>query len=762
MLLNIVTGGSSNKTKKRKKEHSDDAYFISSATDRGSSSSTASKRRAGGGSTKRQRGLVKNKTKSTREKDNEGIRGPAKKKTAPITRHRVKKRDDDEGQSYNAEEEDIDDNDDDEIDRDDQKEDEEKDHETAGKGSADYINEKRIVKSHRQKKFSREMFSAKVASFEALNVPSRLVDSLQASMSIRRPTLIQIQAIPVLMEGKDVMFKSKTGSGKTLAFLLPMVSHLVNDEKRKRRLKRTDGTHAIVIAPTRELVLQINHVLQNLLKSYYWIVSTTLMGGEKKKSEKARLRKGAIVVLATPGRLLDHLITTKAFKVNQVEIMVLDEADRLLDLGFEKDLKSILQILNERKGAHVSRQSVLTSATLSTKLEQLAQISLKNPELLGFDQTEEEQEGEENDDEEGKDEQQQKGPSRLRQHYVCVDSKYRLTVLAALLKSLISSSSSTASSSKPRKIMVFFGTCDSVEFHVKLLSGTCWPPSDTSTKLLDNITFHMLHGNLPQKERTKTYFKFCNAEEGILFATDVAARGLDLPLVDYIVQYDPPDHPDTYVHRVGRTARMGQKGQAILFLQRSEMDYASLLKAKGLLLSEASVVSILAHLNYDDDEDDELMTDGTKSKLPPGLELQNSFETLVSSDAELHELARLSFLSSVRAYGSYPRSMKHIFHPKKLHLGYVAKSFGLKEPPKRLANSKKKKEGSWKRTEKKSTKASKQATIENAVKNPINRKKQPRRYGDDLRKNKNAKGKMGQRKKSMKWMQIDQNSEFAS
>jgi len=336
-----------------------------------------------------------------------------------------------------------------------------------------------------------------------------------------------------------------------------------------------------------------------------------------------------------------------------------------------------------------------------------------------------------------------------------------LTVLAALLKSLISSPSS---SSKPRKIMVFFGTCDSVEFHVKLLSNTCWPPHSPANKLLDNITFHMLHGNLPQKERTKTFFTFCNAEEGILFATDVAARGLDLPLVDYIVQYDPPDHPDTYVHRVGRTARMGQRGQAILFLQRSEMDYSKMLKEKGLLLSEASVVSILAHLNYDDDDDeDELGGDSTKSNLPPGLQLQNSFETLVSSDAELHELARLSFLSSVRAYGSYPRSMKHIFHPKKLHLGYVAKSFGLKEPPKRLANAKKKakKDSPWKKTDAKLTKATKQS--EDSVKNPINRKKQPRRYGDELRrtKNKNAKGK-NRKQKSMKWMKIDQNSEFAS
>ncbi|GAB5369402.1 hypothetical protein AAMO2058_001401400 [Amorphochlora amoebiformis] len=581
------------------------------------------------------------------------------------------------------------------------------------------------------------MFSSEVKSFSDLKICQRLVDILEAELKHSRPTRIQAMVIPCLLQGKDVMFKSKTGSGKTLAFLLPLV-HLL--QGRRTRLARGDGTHAVIVAPTRELVLQIHHVLKAVLKPFYWLVSTTVMGGERRKSEKARLRKGATVVVATPGRLLDHLITTKSFNVNNLQVLVLDEADRLLDLGFENDINQILSILDQRQES--KRQTILTSATLNPSVSRLIDSSLKNPERIGI------QDGEEVEEEETL-------PRNLTQNYVKADSKYRLTVLSALLRSLGGGGGGVAGGKGARKVIVFVSTCDSVEFHYELFRHASWPLDLSKTIDGERQAFltgplFKLHGNIDQKDRTKTFFRFCNSSSGILFCTDVAARGLDLPAVDYIIQYDPPDDTSTYIHRVGRTARMGQRGKAVLFLQRGEIEYLNLLKAKRVSLSEISVVSVLAELNPDNVEEKD---EEGGEEIPPGLQLQQQFETLVAGDIELHELARLTFLSTIRAYGAFPKAMKSIFHPRKLHLGMVAKSFGLKEPPKRLASGStgKKKKG----------RGGKKKEEEGEIggpggRNPINRKKKERCYGDEMRRA----GKTNPNPKKA-FRKVDVTSEFA-
>jgi len=457
---------------------------------------------------------------------------------------------------------------------------------------------------------------------------------------------------------------------------------------------------------------------------------------------------------------------------------VLDEADRLLDLGFEKDLSKILEVLDQRRvSGSAPRQTILTSATLSAMVLKLAELSLNDPRKIGFDGSEE---GDDDDLTQNMNGNSLLGageqlPDGLHQHYIKVDSRYRLTVLATFLRSVLTRR-------KGRKIIVFFSTCDAVEFHYRLFRHTSWPPNASvgggagaieRTPFID-ATMHKLHGNIAQKDRTRTFFRFCNASEGILYCTDVAARGLDLPAVDYIIQYDPPDDTNTYIHRVGRTARMGQKGQAVVFLQRSEMEYVQVLESKGLSLSEIGVVAILAELNEDveeeargraADEDDADDDDDKDDKLPPGQHLQNQFEALVMSDIELHEMARLSFLSGIRAYAAYPKSMKSIFHPKKLHLGHVAKSFGLREPPKRLARdmhpnndraatakggnsknsfkSKRQKKGG----EEAMSVQEKKMAARSKFRNPINRKKQQRMYGDEMRANAKQKARANRKNK---------------
>jgi len=173
----------------------------------------------------------------------------------------------------------------------------------------------------------------------SLGLCDALVEHLRLKMEIMKPTIIQKKGIPPMLEGKDVLVRSKTGTGKTLTYALPIVQDL---QAQPERINRTDGTRALILVPTRELAVQVTDVLENVLRAFHWIVPGCIMGGEKKKSEKARLRKGVSVLVATPGRLLDHLRTTQCFMIGKLQWMVLDEADRLLDLGFDKDLQEIL------------------------------------------------------------------------------------------------------------------------------------------------------------------------------------------------------------------------------------------------------------------------------------------------------------------------------------------------------------------------------------------------------------------------------------
>jgi ATP-dependent RNA helicase DDX31/DBP7 len=197
------------------------------------------------------------------------------------------------------------------------------------------------------------------------------------------------------------------------------------------------------------------------------------------------------------------------------------------------------------------------------------------------------------------------------------------------------------------------------------------------------VALFKLHGDLSQVDRTKVYFSFCKAQKGILFCTDVAARGLDLPAVNWIVQYDPPSEPSEYIHRVGRTARLGHTGRALMFLMPSEIAYADLLQNQYKLpLHKVSLMSILKTLPAPKDATD---------ALEGAVQLQIKFEEMVKLDRHKHggdlfKLAGDAFVSSVRAYATHSAATKHIFHVKNLHLGHLAKSFALSEPPTKLMN----------------------------------------------------------------------------
>uniref|UniRef100_A0A8C7CMS1 ATP-dependent RNA helicase n=1 Tax=Oncorhynchus kisutch TaxID=8019 RepID=A0A8C7CMS1_ONCKI len=456
---------------------------------------------------------------------------------------------------------------------------------------------------------------------------------------------VQKETIPVLLSGQDAVVRSQTGSGKTLAYGIPLVQSLQAVEP---KIKRGDGPLAVIVVPTRE--------------PFTWIVPGVLMGGEKRKAEKARLRKGINILITTPGRLVDHIKNTLSIAFSAVRWLILDEADRILDLGFEKDLTVILNSLN---ATGPPRQNVLLSATLTDGLSRLAAISMKEPVSI---QVGENSEGINNLTPDSTTVQGKLDrfavPERLQQHMVVVPSKLRLVCLAAFILS-------KCKFEKGHKIIVFVSSCEAVEFLLILFSAVLSGPK---AKQQPPLSFFRLHGNMKQE--------------------DVAARGLDMPQVTWIVQYNPPTTPAEYVHRVGRTARIGAKGSSLLFLTPAEMSYVTSLANHNISLSEMKMEMILSTLMLDDRFKVRGKYDGKKSSGAPEQEvqeratvLQTEFENVVHNDNNSVQAAKRALQSFLRAYTAYPSNMKHIFHIKALHLGHAAKSFGLRDAPQGLVTA---------------------------------------------------------------------------
>ncbi|XP_069871015.1 ATP-dependent DNA helicase DDX31 isoform X4 [Dipodomys merriami] len=426
-----------------------------------------------------------------------------------------------------------------------------------------------VVKQEREQVFTPE-------AFHQLDLHPHLISTLNTVLKISSMTSVQKQSIPVLLEGRDALVRSQTGSGKTLAYCIPLVQSL---QALRSKIQRSDGPYALILVPTRELALQSFDIVQKLLKPFTWIVPGVLMGGEKRKSEKARLRKGINILISTPGRLVDHIKSTKNIHFSRIQWLVLDEADRLLDLGFEKDITVILNAVNAECQ---KRQNVLLSATLTEGVARLADISLHNPVNISvLDKSHEQCKGEGKVAPEAIPPQMRDGqgsfaiPESLEQYVMLVPSKLRLVCLAAFVLQ-------KCKFEKDQKMIVFFSSCELVEFHYSLflrtLLGRSGPPAASGRlpSASSRLKFLRLHGNMEQEERTAVFQEFSHAKTGVLLCTvcvrhsappegwhlsklpsictpgsrgasqlsspackasqDVAARGLDLPQVTWIVQ----------------------------------------------------------------------------------------------------------------------------------------------------------------------------------------------------------------------------------
>lgn len=464
----------------------------------------------------------------------------------------------------------------------------------------DEVEEEKEVKKKKVKSGSGIMSSV---TFESMSLSEPTMKAIK-DMGFHYTTEIQARSMPLLIEGRDVLGAARTGSGKTLAFLVPAVELLYQLHFAPR-----NGTGVIVICPTRELAIQTHAVAKELLK-YHSQTHGLVIGGSARKTEAERLAKGVNLLVATPGRLLDHLQNTKGFIYNRLKCLTIDEADRILEANFEEEMKQIIKILPKE------RQAALFSATQTKKVADLARVSLKDPVYVGVD-----------------DERKRVTNEGLEQGYCVVPCAKRFIVLYSFLKR-----------HQSQKVMVFFSSVNSVKFHSELLKYI-------------HVDCFDIHGQQKQQKRTTTFFDFCKAEKGILLCTDVAARGLDIPAVDWIIQYDPPDDPKEYVHRVGRTARgEGSKGNALLFLTPEELQFLSHLKAAKVPVKE-----------YEFPE----------KKLA---NVQSHLEKLVSNNYYLNKSAKEAYRSYVLAYNSH--SSKDIFNVHRLDLQGVAASFCFDNPPK--------------------------------------------------------------------------------
>ena len=365
--------------------------------------------------------------------------------------------------------------------------------------------------------------------FEDLGLSQPVLQALDLK-GYNNPTPIQAQAIPPVLEGRDLMGIAQTGTGKTAAFMLPSIDRLREADKQTP----FKSCRMLVLAPTRELAGQI---AQNA-KDYGALAGLkvhSIVGGTSVNKDRNKLHRGTDILVATPGRLLD-LIDQKAFTLDKVEVLVLDEADQMLDLGFIHALRRISQLVPE------DRQTLFFSATMPKQIQELVGKYCRNPVKVSVTP-------------------ESTTAERIDQFLFMVQQDEKQTLLEMIL------SERHPVPGKFERVLIFARTKHGCDRIVKKLSQS-------------GIPANAIHGNKSQPQRERALGEFRSAKTPILVATDVAARGIDIPGVSHVLNYELPNVPEQYVHRIGRTARAGRDGIAIAFCAEDERDYLKDIRKK--------------------------------------------------------------------------------------------------------------------------------------------------------------------------------------
>ncbi|XP_029475841.1 ATP-dependent RNA helicase DDX55 isoform X2 [Rhinatrema bivittatum] len=453
-------------------------------------------------------------------------------------------------------------------------------------------------------------------SWESLSV--RLHEKvLQTLRELQFTHMTPSATIPLFMNNKDIAAEAITGSGKTLAFVIPLLEILLRREEKLKKMQ----VGGIIITPTRELAVQINEVLSHFTKHFPHFSQILLIGGSNPADDVEKFKEhGGNIIVATPGRLVDMFRRRTdgldlASCVKALDVLVLDEADRLLDMGFEASLNTILEFLPKQ------RRTGLFSATQTQEVENLVRAGLRNPVRITVK-------------EKGvAASSSQKTPTRLQNYYMVCKADEKFNHLVAFLRRR-----------KPEKHLVFFSTCACVEYYGKAL-GT----------LVKNVKILCIHGKMKHK-RNKIFTEFRKLPSGILVCTDVMARGIDIPEVNWVIQYDPPSSASSFVHRCGRTARIGHHGSALVFLLPMEESYVNFLSINQKCPMQEM------------------------KPLKNSVDLLPKLKTLVLADRAMFDKGMKAFVSYVQAYAKHECSL--IFRVKDLDFASLARGFALLKMPK--------------------------------------------------------------------------------
>jgi len=450
----------------------------------------------------------------------------------------------------------------------------------------------------------KEVDPSKVKTFSDLPLSKYTQDALM-ECEYTEPTEIQRESILLALRGLDVLGAAKTGSGKTLAFVIPVLERLF-----AARWSRELGLGALIITPTRELAYQIFETLRKVGKNHE-LSAGLVIGGKDIHHESSRL-SSCNVVVCTPGRILQHMDENPDFDPSTLQILVLDEADRCLDMGFAPTMNAIVENLPTE-----GRQTLLFSATQTRSVKDLARLSLTSPVYVSVHEH-----------------ASNATPDQLSQNYTVCELNDKLNMLWSFVKS-----------HKKKKVLVFVQSCKQAKYFTELFK-----------RLRCGMTVIGLYGSLHQLRRMAIYDEFCEKEQICMFATDIAARGLDFPAVDWVIQYDCPEDATTYLHRVGRTARNAAVGQSLLVLLPSEEPgMAQQLRAHKIPVDKIEV-------------NPKKMTD-----------IQRKIQAHLASDTQLKESAQRAFQAYLKSV--YLLKNKHVFDVFKLDMFTFANSLGLAVPP---------------------------------------------------------------------------------
>jgi ATP-dependent RNA helicase DDX10/DBP4 len=459
-------------------------------------------------------------------------------------------------------------------------------------------------------------------------------------------TPIQRASLPHSLAGRDILGASKTGSGKTLCFIIPVLEILY-----RNKWSSLDGLGALLILPTRELAIQVFEVFK-LVGRYHDFSVGLVIGGNNVNEEKERLYKMNILI-GTPGRLLQHFTETPFFNTDNLKLLVIDEVDRILDEGFEQSLNEILTYLP------IHKQTLLFSATLTRSLKRLARLTSKStPEYININNTDSLMDDTDNitekneisllnknNIEKGEDQTQADKkssgskvdnsitPINLNQFYTLIETHDKIDILYSFLKS-----------HKNSKCLVFLNSCKQVRYFYEVFK-----------RLKLGMTFLDLHGKQKQNKRTNIFYSFLQKKNTVLFATDVASRGVDFPHVDWVIQLDCPENVQTYIHRVGRTARYKSKGNSILMVNPKEENFINILNKKNISIKKIKI---------------------NQSKL---VNLQPIIRSILSENSELIYLAQKSMSSYIKSV--YLQNDKEIFDINSIDIQKLALSYGLVNMP---------------------------------------------------------------------------------